>query len=104
MLGRLLTRKLPVQGHRVVVVDEGEKKSKRKKGGKRKAKRGERRMEICKEKRGKQMYTLTMAIGGKSDRIKRKHLRYTKLCTQPWKSIQTRHTDLYICKYIIGTR
>ena len=59
------------------------------KGEKIKAKRGERRMEVCKEKRGKQMYTLTMAIGGKSDRRKRKHLRYTKI-----------HT---IYKYIMGT-
>lgn len=87
VFGRLLTGKLPVQGLRVTVVDEEEKKkSKTKKGEKRKAKRGERRMEICKEKRGKQMYTLTMRIGGKSDRIKRKHLVL--------KSIQTLHTDL----------
>lgn len=28
MLGRLLTGKLPVQGHRIVVVDEGEEKKK----------------------------------------------------------------------------
>ena len=56
-------------------VDEEEnKESKMKKGEKIKTKRGERRMEVCKEKRGKQMYTSTMGIGGKSDRIKRKHL------------------------------
>lgn len=88
VFGRLLTGRLPVQGLRVTVVDEEEKKkkSKTKKGEKRRAKRGERIMEICKEKRGKQMYTLTMRIGGKSDRIKRKHLVL--------KSIQTLHTDL----------
>ncbi|KAJ5616915.1 hypothetical protein N7537_002029 [Penicillium hordei] len=50
------------------------KKKKKKQGEKRKVKRGERRMGICKEKRGKQMYTVTMGIGGKSDRI-REHLR-----------------------------